>query len=149
MVNTRVLIVDDHAAVRRSLTQALQGQPGIEVVAEAPDGVSAVQLVDRLEPDVVLMDVVMPRLDGIEATRQIVLDHPQVRVVGLSVHDSPVYVARMLEAGASAYLLKDCDLETLIRVMRSPDRALTGMDSKAIGPGSTRSAQRTAACQPR
>jgi len=93
------------------------------------------------------MDVVMPVLDGIEATRQIVLNQPQVRVVGLSVHDSPVYVARMLEAGASAYLLKDCDLETLIRVLQCPDRALAGVNDKAVGPASAQSAKRAAVYQ--
>jgi len=93
------------------------------------------------------MDVVMPVLDGIEATRQIVLNQPRVRVVGLSVHDSPVYIARMLEAGASAYLLKDCDLETLIRVMQCPDRALAGVNDKAVGPASAQSAKWAAVYQ--
>jgi two-component system response regulator DegU len=142
-----VLIVDDHAAVRRSLAQALQGRSGIEVVAEAPDGDSAVRLAKRLRPDVVLMDVVMPGLDGIEATRQIVQNHPQVRIIGLSVHDSPVYVARMLEAGASAYLLKDCDLETLIRVMQCPGRGRTDPEDEAVDPGPARSGTWAAACR--
>jgi DNA-binding NarL/FixJ family response regulator len=110
----RVLIADDHAMVRRSLTQALQDEPGIEVVGEAPDGAVAAQLAAQLRPDVVLMDVVMPELDGIEATRRIVRDCPGIRVIGLSVHDSMACAARMLEAGASAYLLKDCNIEDLL-----------------------------------
>jgi len=111
----RVLIADDHAAVRRSLVQALRDEPGIEVVGEAPDGDSAVRLARQLKPDVVLMDVVMPQVDGIEATRQIVRDCPEIRVIGLSVHDSMAFAARMLEAGACAYLLKDCSMEDLVR----------------------------------
>jgi len=111
----RVLIVDDHAAVRRSLAQAMQNEPGIEVIGEASDGAQAIQLARQFAPDVVLMDVVMPQVDGIEATRQIVRHCPATRVIGLSVHDSMVYVARMLDAGACAYLLKDCDMQDLVR----------------------------------
>ncbi|MEN6338283.1 MAG: response regulator transcription factor [Phycisphaerales bacterium] len=110
----RVLVVDDHAAVRRSLAQAMQGEPGIEVIGEASDGAEAIQLARQLAPDVVLMDVVMPQVDGIEATRQIVRHCPQTRVIGLSVHDSMVYAAKMLDAGACAYLLKDCDMQDLV-----------------------------------
>jgi DNA-binding NarL/FixJ family response regulator len=113
----RVLIVDDHLAVRRSLAQALGAEPGIEVVGEAPDGDSAVRLARQLGPDIVLMDVSMPGLSGIDATRLLLRECPQTRVIGLSVHDWPIYVTRMLEAGACAYLLKDCDLEELIREM--------------------------------
>lgn len=109
------MIVDDHAMVRQSLVQALQGEPGLEVVGEAPDGAAAVRLANQLQPDVVLMDVVMPQMDGIEATRRITRDCPETRVIGLSVHDSMAYAARMLDAGACAYLLKDCNVEDLVR----------------------------------
>ena len=135
----RVLIVDDHAMVRQSLAQALKEEPGIEVVGEAPDGVAAIQLADRLQPDVVLMDIVMPQLDGIEATRQIVRNHPETRVVGLSVHDSMAYAARMFEAGACAYLLKDCNIEDLVREIYWGDRPARHSN------GSTRSKGRVAA----
>jgi len=119
----------------------------MEVMGEASDGASAIRLAKCLRPDVVLMDVVMPGIDGIEATRQIVLNCPQVRVVGLSVHDSPVCVARMLEAGASAYMLKDCDLEKLVRVIRHPGQGQVGGEDEGAATCSSRSAGRPSTCQ--
>jgi len=118
MAGMRVLVVDDHDAVRQSLVRALEMESGIDVVGEASDGIAAVRLARDLEPDVVLMDVVMPRLDGIEATWRIRQQCPSVAVIGLSVHDCQTYGNKMLQAGASAYLLKDCDLDELVREMQ-------------------------------
>jgi two-component system invasion response regulator UvrY len=115
----RVLIADDHAVVRRSLTQVLASEPDLEVVGEASDGSSAVRLTKELQPDIVIMDVVMPQLNGIEATRQIVHDCPRVRVIGLSVHASRLYAAKMFQAGACAYVLKDGDIDELLYAMQA------------------------------
>ncbi|MEN6429071.1 MAG: response regulator transcription factor [Phycisphaerales bacterium] len=117
-MSVRVLIVDDHAAMRRSLTQVLGSESGVHVVGEAPDGTAAIQLAAALRPDIVVMDVMMPSMDGIDATRRIVQDHPETIVIGLSVHDSRTYAVKMLRAGARAYVLKDGGVEELVLAMR-------------------------------
>jgi len=111
-MSIRVILADDHAIVRHGLTKLLQ-QEGIEVVAQAEDGHSTVELTRELSPDMVIMDIGMPDLNGIEATRQIVQDFPQIKVIGLSMHSGKKFVIEMLRAGASGYLLKDCALEEL------------------------------------
>ncbi|MGE5294632.1 MAG: response regulator transcription factor [Solirubrobacterales bacterium] len=114
---TRVLIADDHDAVRQSLTQALELEPDVKVVGEARDGSSAVEMTRELSPDVVFMDVVMPTLGGIEATRQILEQCPGVQVIALSVHASKAFASRMFQAGASGYVLKDGDVEELLHAV--------------------------------
>ena len=119
MGTLRVLIADDYAAMRAALTRALQSEPDIEVVGEASDGYAAVRQAAKLKPDVVLMDVNMPGLDGIEATHRIVAGDPNVKIIGLSVHCFEFYARQMLDAGAHAYILKDGDIDELIEVIES------------------------------
>lgn len=117
--NVRVLMVDDHPLVRQGLRGVLEGYEQVEVVAEAADGREAVQLATKLRPDVVIMDVNMPILDGIEATRLITQACPSMTVIGLSVHQSHQIERSMKEAGAVAYLTKDVAAERLYSAITS------------------------------
>jgi DNA-binding NarL/FixJ family response regulator len=110
---TLILIADDHALVRAGIRAFLERIPNIEVVAEASDGPEAVELVAKLQPDIVLMDIAMPDLNGLEATSQIVKKWPRVRVIVLSMHASEEYVWQALRAGARGYLLKGASLAEL------------------------------------
>lgn len=110
---TTVVIADDHKVLRDGLRTVLQGVTGIEIAGEAGNGRNAVQLVRRLEPDVVVMDVAMPDLNGIEATRQIRESGASSKVLALSMHSDSRYVKGMLHAGAAGYILKDCAAEEL------------------------------------
>jgi len=114
MAMIRILLADDHVVMRSGLRLLLERQPGLEVVAEAADGREAVDISAVQKPDVVVMDIAMPRLNGVEATRQIVARHPATAVVILSMHSDESYVLRSLKAGAKAYLLKDSAESDLI-----------------------------------
>jgi DNA-binding NarL/FixJ family response regulator len=103
---TRIMIADDHHLVRASLKSLLDDFPGLEVVAEAADGREAFELAGTLRPEVILMDISMAKLNGLEATRQIVKEHPNVRVIVLSMHTDERYVLQALRAGAAGYVLK-------------------------------------------
>jgi DNA-binding NarL/FixJ family response regulator len=118
MASIRVLLADDHRIVREGLAQLLNGTSDIKVVGEAEDGYIAVDLARRLQPDVVVADVSMPRMTGIEATRLIKADLPDCRVIGLSMHRSADMETSMREAGASIYLAKDGPSEALINAIR-------------------------------
>lgn len=120
-----VLVVDDHKILRDGLRALIDCQPDMRVVGEAGDGQTAVQAAHDLRPDVVVMDIGMPRLNGIQATRQIRSDNPTTRVVGLSMHSDGQYVMEMLRAGATGYLLKDCAQEDLARAIRAVGANLT------------------------
>lgn len=115
----KVLLVDDHKIVVDGLRALLGKTPDIEVVGEAVDGRAAVRLVRELSPEVVIMDVGMPDLNGIEATRQILSDSAAVKIVALSMHSDRRFVVEMLKAGASGYLLKDCAFDELVRAIRA------------------------------
>jgi DNA-binding NarL/FixJ family response regulator len=133
------MIADDYAAIRTAVAGALQAEPGIEVVGEASDGYSAVLLAQKLKPDVVLMDINMPGLDGIEATRCIVQQDPEAKVIGLSVHCFEFYARQMLDAGARAYVLKDGDVDDLLVAIKAVCRGQTYVSSEVVGFGCRRS----------
>lgn len=114
----KVLIADDHQIVRQGLRTLLEREPDLKVVAQSEDGRTTVRLARELAPEVIIMDVAMPDLNGIEATRQIVTERPQVKVIALSMYADRRFVVNMLKAGASGYLLKDCAYEELVRAIR-------------------------------
>ncbi len=116
----RVLLIDDHAVVRRSLAHYLSAQPDIQIVGEGGDGEMAVELARQLHPDVILMDVQMPIMNGIDATRMIHEEFPDIRIIGLSVFDPAARMAAMMAAGASGYVSKAEAPELLLAVMRAP-----------------------------
>jgi DNA-binding NarL/FixJ family response regulator len=118
-VKLRILLADDHKIVRDGLRNLLEKDPEIVVVGEAEDGREALQLARKLAPDVVVMDIAMPDLNGIEATRQILAEMPKVKIVALSMHSDKRYVSEMLKAGAAGYLLKDCAFEELSTAIRT------------------------------
>ena len=117
-MSLRIILADDHAIVRHGLSRSFQQETDIEVIGQTKDGYSTVQLVRELSPDIVVMDIAMPDLNGVEATRQIVKESPQVKVIGLSMHSSSKYVREMFRAGASGYLLKDCPFEELVEAIK-------------------------------
>jgi DNA-binding NarL/FixJ family response regulator len=112
-MSIKIILADDHKIVRQGLRNLIEKQSGMKVVAEAEDGRTAVQLAGELLPDVVIMDIAMAGLNGIEATRQILGKTPNIKVIALSMHSDRRFVVEMLKAGASGYLLKDCAFEEL------------------------------------
>ena len=115
----RVLIADDQQMVRQGFTVLLDANPGIEVIGQAVDGLDAVRQVAELAPDVVLMDIRMPELGGIEATRRITTDTPHIKVLVLTTFDLDEYVYDALRAGASGFLLKDVTADRLVEAVRA------------------------------
>ena len=113
----RVLLADDHQLLRQALGAALQ-DAGFEIVGEAADGEEAVRLADELDPELVMMDVTMPVLDGIEATRLVHLRHPDARVIMLTMHDEKALAAQAIAAGACAFLTKDSSMEDVVATVR-------------------------------
>jgi DNA-binding NarL/FixJ family response regulator len=118
-MSIRILLADDHKIMREGLRSLLEKQPDMEVVAEAEDGPRAVQLARQLLPDVVIMDITMPGLNGIVAARQIMAQAPDVKVIALSMHSDKRFVMEMLKTGASGYLLKECAFEELARAINA------------------------------
>lgn len=113
-----VILADDHQVIREGLRNLIADQSDMEVIAEASNGREAIDLCDEMQPDVVVMDVAMPDLNGIEATRQIISECPNTKVLALSMHSDKHYAAGMLGAGASGYVLKDCAFDELADAIR-------------------------------
>lgn len=114
----RVLLADDHEIFRDGLRTLIEKEAGMEVVAEAENGRKTIKLAEKLTPDVIIMDITMPDLNGIEATRRIITEKPNVKVIALSMHSDRRFVLGMLEAGATGYLLKDCAFGELASAIR-------------------------------
>jgi DNA-binding NarL/FixJ family response regulator len=129
----RVLIVDDQEIVRQGLQIILGRQPDIEVVGAAVDGEDALTLAARLRPDVVLMDLKMPRLNGIHATRRVTQAHPEMRVIALTTYDDDEWVFDAIRAGAAGYLLKDSDRAEILAAVRGVQAGEVRLDPKIAG----------------
>lgn len=121
----RVLVVDDHTLVRAGIRALLEPAPDIEVVGEADDGLSALTQVRALHPEVVLMDIAMPKMGGVEATRRIKEEFPDVQVLALTVHDNEEYLFQMLRAGACGYVLKKARPAELVDAIEAASRGET------------------------
>ena len=117
-MNIKVLIADDHQIVREGLRSMLEKEPWIKVVGEAEEGRTTLRLARELTPDVIIMDVAMPDLNGIEATRQILAEFPTIKVIALSMHDDRRFILNMVKAGAKGYLLKDSAFKDLVKAIR-------------------------------
>ena len=115
----RLVVADDHLVVRTGLRAMLGAEPDIDVIGEATTGVQAIDLVDRLRPDVVLMDLRMPEVDGVAATARIREQHPEVHVLVLTTYDTDADILKAIEAGATGYLLKDATRDELFRAVRA------------------------------
>ena len=118
-MKTRIMIVDDHKIVREGLRRLIEDDGAFEVVGEAGNGREGIRLARQLQPQIVIMDVAMSELNGIEATRQLLTVQPEVRVLALSMHSDSRFVKQMLEAGALGYLLKDDAFEEIVTALRA------------------------------
>lgn len=114
----KILIADDHGVVREGLKVLIESQPGMKVVAEAQDGQEVVKLAKELSPDIIIMDISMPNLNGVEASRFILEENPDIRIIALSVHFDKHFVTEMLKAGASGYILKSCLFDEVLRAIQ-------------------------------
>src|SRR5260370_35304590 len=135
MKRTRIMLADDHAVFRQGFKMILSAQADMEIVGEAGNGSEAVELAEQLRPDIVVMDVAMPELNGIEATRRLLASTPHARVIALGMHKDSVYVREILRAGARGYLLKDSgagELVTAIRAVAGGESYLTPAVSNAV-----------------
>jgi DNA-binding NarL/FixJ family response regulator len=129
----RVVLADDHSVVRKGVREFLEEEPDIDVIGEASDGLQAVELATELQPDVIVMDIKMPQLSGVDATKRIRSAAPKVRVLALTAYDDDPYIFGLLEAGASGYVLKTAESSELIRAIRAVAAGQSALDP-AIAP---------------
>jgi len=118
-MSTKILLAEDHAIVRQGLCSLIEKQPDLEIVGQAGNGQEAIEMALQLGPDAIVMDIGMPGVNGIEATRRIKAERPDIKVLALSVHDDHEFVMGMVKAGVSGYLLKDCAFEDLVRAIKT------------------------------
>ncbi len=130
--NIRILLADDHEVVRDGLRALLEKQPDFEITGMSGDGQETIRMAHRLAPDLIIMDINMPSLSGIEATRRIRADLPAVKILTLSVHSRSALVAQMIQAGASGYLPKSCAAKELIEAIRAVMRNHTYLSPKIM-----------------
>jgi two-component system response regulator NreC len=133
MSKLKILLADDHALMRDGLISLINSQPDMEVVGDASDGMEALAQVELTAPDVVLMDISMPVLDGIQTTARLKRLHPQIKVLALSAYDNQVYLRQLLEAGASGYVLKRTAAKGLIEAIRLVAGGGTYLDPELVG----------------
>jgi two-component system response regulator NreC len=119
MSKIRVLLADDHAILRSGIRALLEDEPDLEVVGEAEDGHEVIRMAAELEPDIVLIDIAMPRLNGLEATRRIMQSNPQAKILILSMHENEEYVRQVFASGAMGYILKDAAVRELLGAIRA------------------------------
>ncbi|MGY3715244.1 response regulator [Sutcliffiella cohnii] len=118
MEKTKIVIIDDHQLFREGVKRILDFEPNFQVIAEGDDGNEAVSLINQYSPDVVIMDINMPDINGVEATKQLVEENPDTKVIMLSIHDDENYVTHALKSGACGYLLKDMDADALVDAVK-------------------------------
>lgn len=118
MKKTRILIIDDHQLYREGIKRILEFEENFEVVGEGEDGTQALELVEKYNPDVVIMDINMPNMNGVEATKRLIQTYPETKVIILSIHDDESYVSHAVKTGADGYLLKEMDVDELIEAVR-------------------------------
>ena len=116
-MSLKVILAEDHNIVREGLRHLLNKEPNIEVVGEAKDGRDAVRMCEELSPDLIIIDVLMPGLNGVEATRQIITKNPKIKVIALSMYSDKRFILSMMRAGASGYLIKECAFDELVQAV--------------------------------
>ena len=136
MENLRIVLAEDHTILREGLRALLSADPAFEIIGEAPDGREAVRCVEKLEPDLLLMDLSMPRMSGMDAIREIKKRYPDIKIIALTVHKTEEYLLATLQAGADGYVLKDATHDELVlaikNVMRGKSYLSPGVSEKVI-----------------